>query len=879
MKRLYPYAAVALLVSSAAPLDPAGASPFSPAGLDAQIVDCMQQIDADSLQSYIAVMQGFTNRHTNSDTLSTTTGIGAARRWVFEKFQEFANQGGNLDVSYHDFTALVSGVVGDHRNVVAEIPGTVTGPERRIYVIGGHLDSRNEDVDDSLGTSYGADDNASGVACVLECARVLSKESWPMTFRFLAFSGEEQGLLGSGVYADEQALLGEPIAAMIANDVMSSIIGAPHPDSTATTDTTLARVFAGVPAEGPHRQLQRYLKAMGDVYVPIQDIVIIPAEDRPGRGSDHISFADAGFPAVRYMEYLEELDRQHTTLGDTLGAHLSMSYTRRNAQVDIATLGSLALSPASPGGLAVGNIGDSTGFHLSWPTTNPEGDLDGYLVTMRHPSSVDYDSVIDVGMVNAHTIATAPSESVYFGLSVKNTAGHQALVANEVLGVLSSTPFAPTGLAALPKPSSILLTWTPSPEVDLVGYHVYRSDTPGSGYAALTTTPLASPTLDDETATPGILQYYVVTAVDSKARESAFSVEVASRVATLDAGVLFVDETKNGATIWFPPEATADAVYASQLDTLAVAVWDRDVDGLPTLADLAEYSSVIWVSDDFNQEFQGQPIVQQHLFGAEEQLRDYLDLGGNLMLVGWEATAGLKRPLEYPIDLEPGDFLHDYFGLDVVGHEMGSELVRPLGVGPFPTLDFDPDRMRPNWNGGLIRGEYFTSLQGDAEILYRYDSDEPAGPFHLQPNGVRREGGAYRTVYWGFPLYHLDDADAHQALIAVYQFFGEFPGATSAPAVTSLEHWALSRSHPNPFTRETEIRFVVPGDAAELDLSVYDLAGRRVRKLASGIVPGGLHSRTWDGRNDDGRQVAAGVYFYRLSAPERTLTRKLVLLR
>ena len=261
MRFLVPATALVLSVAAGSAL----ASPLSPAQLDAQVTQCLAEVNADSLFSYIGALQGFGTRHTVSDTTSTTFGIGAARRWVHDKFLEFQSQGGNLVVSYEDFTLTISGVNRLHRNVVAEIPGTAAGTaEERIYVIGGHLDSRNEDVDDPLGTAFGADDDASGVSCAIELARVMSTKSWPMTLRFVAFVGEEQGLIGSDWHAARAVDRGDPIAAMLNNDTMASIIGAPHPDSTAMTDTTLARVFASPPEEGPHRQFQRHLKSLGD---------------------------------------------------------------------------------------------------------------------------------------------------------------------------------------------------------------------------------------------------------------------------------------------------------------------------------------------------------------------------------------------------------------------------------------------------------------------------------------------------------------------------------------------------------------------------------------------------------------------------------------
>jgi len=857
----------------------ASASPFSPAVLDTTIENCLQDMDADSLWNYIQALQDFTTRHSNSDTVSTTTGVGAARRWVHDKFLEFAAQGGNVTASYHNYTATISGINKQHRNVVGEIPGTAPPSERRLYVIGGHLDSRNEDVDDSTGTAYGADDDASGIACLLECARVMSLRSWPHTFRFVAFTGEEQGLIGSAAYARDVLFSGESVAAMLNNDTMASIMGMPSPDSTVVqVDTTLARVFAQPPEEGPDRQFQRYLKAMGDAYVPTQQIVLIPAVDRPGRGGDHESFLANGFTAIRYMEYLEETFRQHTTDGDTLGPHLDRNYLRRNARVDAATLGNLGLAPAPPTGMTAGDVGDSTGFRVVWPTTNTEPDLAGYVVTQRLPGSLDYDAATSVGIVN-ELVTAALGDSVYFGLAAVDSGGHPSLILNEQLAVLSSLPAAPVSPSASPDGDSILLTWSASPEADLLGYHVYRSVTQGSGYVAITGSPVSSPAFDDAGVAAQTRYYYVITAVDSSANESGFSTEVSGQLVSLDAGVLFVDETKDGTNAWFPTEAAADSVYAAMMPG-AHDVWDVDVDGIPTLSDLGPYSSVIWVADDFTSSFMGSPVITQLLPSATGALAEYMALGGNVMVTGWETAGAFDVLGSYPFDLSPGDFLYDWFGVDDVRSKGPARFKGGVGQGAFPSVGLEPARLNGNWSGKLIRTEGATALRPGTAASFRFDSDEPDSSYHDLPCGTHRAAGTHRAVWWGFPLYHLATADAQAALTAVLTFFGEIDdGTVDAPVVAHSGVLSLGQNRPNPFASRTSIEYSVAGERARVDLSLFDLAGRRVRTLVSGPMPAGRHEAVWEGVNDQGRRVASGVYFYRLTGEDRTFTKKLVFLR
>jgi hypothetical protein len=853
----------------------AQATPFSPATLDSLITACVAEIDADSLFSYMNQMGAFTTRHSASDTTSTTTGIGAARRWVFDKFLEFASQGGNITAFYHDFTTVISGVNRLHRNVVGEIPGTVAGEGERIYVLSGHLDSRNENVNDAVGLARGVDDDASGVACALELARVMSQRSWPMTLRLVAFTGEEQGLIGSEFLANVYDINGEPIAAMFSNDIMAGINGAPDPDSTVTTDSTKARAFATPPEESPHRQLHRYLKAMANAYVPIQDIVLVPAEDRPGRGSDHQSFIAHGFTAIRYMEYNERLDLQHTQY-DTMGVHLDKNYLRRNAQVDLATFANLMLSPAPPTGLTVGDVGDSTGFRLTWPTTNTEPDLDGYRITLRSPGTLDYEQVIDVGLVNELVVSSPPNDSLYFGLSAVDDGGHPSLISEEVLGVLSSEPQPPSDLTAIPTATEVSLAWNPSAEGDLLGYRVYRSDTSNGPYTLIASPSSAS--YDDGTAVPGTMHFYVVTAVDSDSNESGFSNEASGRLITLDSGILLVDETRSGTTAWFPSDALADSVYAQMLVTLPHDSWDVDSLGIPTLSDIGIYSSVLWVQDDFNTVFQGFLTITQRLRDATSVLSEYMDAGGNVMLTSWDGVKGIHPLDAYPFNPAPGDFFYDYFGIDAIASKEERAFNAGIGQGFFPSVTLEPARLRPQWAGELIRVEYLTGIRPGTQTAYLFGSGEPDSAYHNQPCGLYRDAGTYRTVYLGFPLYHLKTVDARAALEMAMGFFGEIStdASTSGPAPLTL---ALGQSRPNPSRGRTEITYAVPHPGHAVELVIYDVLGRRVRTLVSGKVEPGLHREIWDGHNDSGNEVASSVYFYRLKAEGRELTKKLVLLR
>jgi hypothetical protein len=303
-----------------------------------------------------------------------------------------------------------------------------------------------------------------------------------------------------------------------------------------------------------------------------------------------------------------------------------------------------------------------------------------------------------------------------------------------------------------------------------------------------------------------------------------------------------------------------------------------DASGIPSLSDLGAYSSVLWVADDFTGTFQGAPAVTQFLPDGEDVLRQYLNFGGNVMLAGWESGHGFDVLGAYPHDFAPGDFLYDWFGVDTVVSKAGAKFKGGIGQGFFGNVALEPARLAPGWAGKLIRGEYATSVVAGTNVGYLFDSDDVDSVYYQAPCALYRDHGAQRTIWWGFPLFHLSTADAQAALTAAMTYFGELP-STDAPEIGRSGPLALMQNRPNPFRDATRIGYAVFGEAADVDLAVFDLAGRRVRTLVSGRVTGGVHEIRWEGLNDDGRRVSSGIYFYRLEGEERSLTRKLVLLR
>lgn len=378
---------------------------------DVDIEMMVKNVNADSLKSYITKMVSFGTRNTLSDQKSKKNGIGAARSWVVSKFNQFAKQSeGRLSAFLDTTTIKADGKRVDVPillgNAVAILKGTDPN-DKRVFIVSGHLDSRVTDVMNRTSDAPGANDDGSGVAGVIEAARIMSKYKFAATIIFVAVSGEEQSLLGSGFMANKAKKEGWNIEAMLNNDM----IGSNNSSETQIIDNTKLRVFSeGLPAldldknaknirqfglenDGKSRQLARYVKEIGERYVDQLEIKLIYRNDRFLRGGDHTPFVENGFTAVRITEMNENFEHQHQDLrtengikyGDLM-EYMDFEYLRKNTAVNISVLANLAKAPSSPQEVKVDvkNLSNSTFLFWKAPIS---GSNKGYYVLMRETSS------------------------------------------------------------------------------------------------------------------------------------------------------------------------------------------------------------------------------------------------------------------------------------------------------------------------------------------------------------------------------------------------------------------------------------------------------------------------------------------------------------
>ncbi|MES2106574.1 MAG: M20/M25/M40 family metallo-hydrolase [Pseudomonadota bacterium] len=407
-----------------------------------EIEKIVAEISAKRIEATINKLVSFHTRHTMSDTQSETTGIGAARRWIKDELERCG--AGKLDVQFDSHIHPVDKRISQPTeivNVVATLKGDTASD--RYYVVSGHYDSRVTDIMNATSFAPGANDDASGTAAVMEMACVMARYRFDANIVFMAVAAEEQGLYGSGHFAQQAREKNLNIAGMFTND----IIGSSRSDS-GHVDNKQVRLFAeGVPSrkempdnirtliatggenDSLSRQLARHVKEQGERYVPGFKVSIVNRADRYLRGGDHMPFLEQGYAALRFTEPAEDFNHQHqdirtengVKIGD-LPEYVDFNYTAQVARVNAAALASLALAPAAPSKVQVRTDKLENDTSLVW-AANSEPDLAGYRIVWRDTTAADWQHALYVGNVTEYTVKLS-KDNVFFGVQAVDKDGN-----------------------------------------------------------------------------------------------------------------------------------------------------------------------------------------------------------------------------------------------------------------------------------------------------------------------------------------------------------------------------------------------------------------------------------------------------------------------
>jgi len=419
-----------------------------PPAEDMRLYDVSNGTSSQRIGRDIAKLVSFGTRHSLSDTKSKTQGVGAARRWIKAEFEAISKEcGGCLEVMTIGDTVSGENRIPDPTEIVSII-AIQRGQHdpNRMVMMSGDIDSRVTDPMNASDTSPGANDNASGMAGVIEAARVLSRYRFSASIVYMGLAGEEQGLFGGKIVAAWAHQQGWNIDAVLNNDMIGNIAGingvidnhsarifSEGVRWVETQEEARKRYFTGGEVDSASRNLARYIKRVGEQYVSNLDLMMVYRLDRFGRGGHHRPFNEAGFPGVRIMEVNEHYDRQHQDLrvedgrhfGDTI-EFVDFDFAAKLTALNAVALAGLAWAPAPPANVEIEGIVQAS-TSLKW-SSSEDGNLAGYRVYWRLTTEPEWTHSRWVGRVDHYTLKNIVIDNYLFGVASVATDGNESPV-------------------------------------------------------------------------------------------------------------------------------------------------------------------------------------------------------------------------------------------------------------------------------------------------------------------------------------------------------------------------------------------------------------------------------------------------------------------
>lgn len=425
-----------------------GLNSYSQNSSDKEIFSIISKLSEERIKNDIITLANFGTRHTLSDTVSDTRGIGAARRWIKKTFNSISNECNNcLEVfdQRNYFKKNNLRLIKDVwiNNVVA-IQRGIKYPNRFV-IMSGDIDSRVSDPNDFTSNSPGANDNASGMAGTIEAARVLTKYKFDNSIVYVGLSGEEQGLYGGKGLAEYAKKNNWEIIGVLNNDMIGNIEGVngvidnksfrifsePVPANESDRQRYMRRFYGGE-VDGNSRQLARFIYNSTKKYLPELNPDLVYRLDRFGRGGHHRPFNDLGFAGVRIMESNENYNRQHQDIrfenninyGDVVSG-VNFEYAKKLTAVNAINLALLGWSPPPPKNLKIGGIVEPS-VKFKWNGSENK-DIIGYKIYWRKTSSPNWEYSKITDKINEYTLEGIIIDNFLFSVVSINSKGFESI--------------------------------------------------------------------------------------------------------------------------------------------------------------------------------------------------------------------------------------------------------------------------------------------------------------------------------------------------------------------------------------------------------------------------------------------------------------------
>jgi len=828
-----------------------------PLQVNGTILELVEQVNPELMEEAAINLLNFHTRHTYSDTLSDTLGIGAARRWMLGQYENF-----EVDATMYRWNGFRQ---GDHYPCY-NVHATIHGQDENagILVLGAHLDSRGTDRNDVGEFAPGIDDDGSGCLALLEIGRILSDFNTARTTILSAFTGEEQGLLGARAFSDELDDESESVYAMINMDMIGHIV---YPNGV--IDSSTVRVFSAGPAGSTSRQLARYIKWVGEGYSDGLTVNIIPQQDRGGRSGDHIPFSDNGFPAARMIETAEDVNFQHGP--DDIPVNMSFRYAGKVTRLVLGVTSVLSMAQDTPPSPDVINAGDGHSLLVSWPDSLCGDEGDQILVAYRSTDSLYWQDIVEAGIESPFVLSDLVSGTEYnISIAISGQNGLPSRFSSENSAIPDSIPSLPVHFETTSTRTGIDLLWAPGIEINTESYLIERK-TAEMQFEQIADINHPDSSWTDDQVEEGRMYLYRIRVRNSLGVMSDYSPVEEGRIATHHLGVIMVDNTPDGSSTDRPDDDEVDEFYLEVLQPFDLtAVWDRSdslmIESTLSDADLAPYSLVLIHSDGVSASYDEDSTA----------IRKYLANGGKVLLSGLRLSSALGGKRDYSNQFLRGELMNDLFGIDSIDVAFPGRnwFIGASGQLGYPDVEFDFDRIQDR-DGQIFMDAIMNDAPiQNADIIATYVSaDGQESEFHGRAVAIRDNDDNPDWIMIDFPAFNMNSE-------TIIPFLRMALEDLNTPMFVSQMHHSsqpksleLSPAYPNPFNSNVTVKYSLRGKQAA-DLYIFDTNGRNVLTTKIPVPVDEQGTFLWNASNQP-----SGVYMCKLASGSFSSTIKIVLIR
>ncbi len=808
------------------------------------IMQLVNAVHPDSVMWFIQNLENFHNRYySDPNRFEVAT-------WIKTQFERF----GITDVVLQGFNALGY----SQHNVVATIPGSVN-PEKYI-VIGGHHDSNSNSTSVPM-FAPGADDNATGTTATLEMARVMMSTGFQPknSIRFVTFAAEEVGLFGSAHFVDAAISESSDILLAINHDMLGN--------NTLEPDNWQLKI---VPYDGSinHSILAYQIAEAYTSLSPFFDQYNSPY-------SDSYNFWTGGIPITYFKEH-EYSPYMHTV--DDLAIHIDADYCAEIIRASAATAATYGLMTAPPN-VSVADTGTGHSLIISWENSI-DPSLQYYHLFYNTHGQYFENPIIVYPLLGNETsfILEGLDDSVeyFIALSTVNSEGIESYL-NNTSATPRSIPRVPQNFVDEPDFGMIHFSWNANPELDIAGYHLYKSSPPNISEHQIGGL-IPDTSFTDSVFEPGNEYFqYQLCAVDSDGNESQRTDIVQTRKVSLNTGILIVDDTidGSGATPFQPSAEQVFDFVDSIMSPFQRTIKDLQADSNLRLSEIGIYECIFWHS--FNQ-------TESELFYSNiDQLIRYIELGGKLFLSTYYPTLKIGMNSGYPVIFGYDSILSSVFGIGSANYANSARFKYAIPLVPgFPALTVDPQKTISSMNGHIFRVESIEATP-EAQNIYKFGSDyentSPQGILNDLPIGVYNEYGNGKVLTLSFPLYNMDATSTNS--LVNYTMHDLFEIEVSTPDAEMVPVGILTTTpvYPNPFTARSSFTVKTSDKSTPLRINVYNIKGQLVRELYNDLPHSNTQHYSWDGFDSKEKEVANGIYLLKTTQGRHSTISKAIKLK